>query len=110
MELGIVQIGGFDMKKKGFYPIIRHRTSNFSRLIRYGVLVALWFFVFLIIYANVGFHLRWYSDNLVSLYLLFNLQTHADTQLFWLMGILFLVVCGYALYRWHQITHTTGGD
>lgn len=95
------------MKKAGFYPIIHHQTNHISRLIRRLILVALWVFVSLIIFANIGFHLRWYSDNLVSLYLLLNLRPHADTQLFWLMGSLLIAVWGYGLYRWHRLTHTT---
>ncbi|WP_261810095.1 hypothetical protein [Levilactobacillus humaensis] len=88
------------MQKQPMDPIIRHQTSRFSRYVRGLVLTALWGFVAMIVLANISFKAGWYSDTLVSLYLLFNLKAHADDHLLALMGLLLILVPIYAGWRW----------
>lgn len=90
------------MAKEPMSPIIRRQTSWLSRWIRAIILVALWAFIGLVVVANIGFNLGWYSDTLVSLYLLFNLKAHANTGLLMIIGLLLIVIplyCGWRLYR-----------
>lgn len=92
------------MKIPNFDPIVRHQTSRASRIIRATILIALWLFVALIVFANISFTLGWYSDGLVSLYLLLNLQPHANNDIFILIGLLLLIVPAYCGWRWVQLT------
>ncbi|WP_125764780.1 hypothetical protein [Levilactobacillus mulengensis] len=92
------------MKLQNFDPVIRHKTSRTSRVIRAILLIVLWVFVALVVFANISFSLGWYSDGLVSLYLVLNLQPHANNSLLILIGILLLIVPVYCGWRWHQLT------
>ncbi|WP_143462560.1 hypothetical protein [Levilactobacillus enshiensis] len=88
------------MKKAPFDPIIRHQTSRGKRCIRFLILITLWLFVALIVVANVSFSLGLYSDTLVSLYLLLNLQPHAAHHILALIGWLLIIVPLFCGWRW----------
>jgi len=92
------------MQKKSFKPIVRHQTSQWSRFGRGIILVGLWTFVVAVLLANVSFSLGWYSDTLVSLYLLLNLRLHANDHLLVLIGLLLILVPSYCGWRWIQLT------
>ena len=96
-------------KREKFAPIIRRQTSWRSRSTRGLVLVALWGFIALVVLANIGFSLGWYSDSLVSLYLLFNLKVHGDNQLLVFIGWLIVLTPVYCGWRWHRLSHHKGG-
>lgn len=96
-------------KRTRFSPIIRRQTSWHSRSTRGLVLVALWGFIALVVLANLGFNLGWYSDSLVSLYLLFNLKLNGDHQLLFLIGCLAVLTPIYCAWRWHRLSHHQGG-
>ncbi len=83
---------------------MRHQTSRLSRVIRAIVLIALWLFVALVVFANISFTLGWYSDGLVSLYLLLNLQPHANNSILLLIGLMLLIVPVYCGWRWVHLT------
>ncbi|AYM01979.1 hypothetical protein [Levilactobacillus yiduensis] len=92
------------MKNPNFDPIVRHQTSRTSRILRAVVLIALWLFIALVVFANISFSLGWYSDGLVSLYLLLNLQPHANNAILLLIGVLLLIVPVYCGWRWTRLT------
>ncbi|KJW12696.1 hypothetical protein [Levilactobacillus spicheri] len=98
------------MEKRGnFSPIIRRHTSWHSRSFRGIILVLLWGFIALVVLANLGFSLGWYNDSLVSLYLLFNLKIHGDNQLLLFIAALIVLTPIYCGWRWHRLSHHTGG-
>lgn len=92
------------MKNPNFDPIVRHQTNRTSRILRTVILIALWLFIALVVFANISFSLGWYSDGLVSLYLLLNLQPHANNAILLLIGVLLLVVPAYCGWRWTRLT------
>ncbi|MFC6290281.1 hypothetical protein [Levilactobacillus angrenensis] len=92
------------MKNPNFDPIVRHQTSRGSRVLRAVILIALWLFIALVVFANISFSLGWYSDGLVSLYLLLNLQPHANNAILILIGVLLLIVPAYGCFRWVHLT------
>ena len=51
----------------------------------------------------------WYSDSLVSLYLLFNLKVHGDNQLLVFIGWLIVLTPVYCGWRWYRLSHDKGG-
>ncbi|QMU09035.1 hypothetical protein [Levilactobacillus suantsaii] len=81
-------------------PIIRRQTSWVSRSLRGLVLIVLWAFIVLVVVTNLGFSLGWYNDTLVSLYLLFNLQAHANSAFLWLILGLLISTPLYCIGRW----------
>ncbi|KRK88155.1 hypothetical protein FC99_GL000644 [Levilactobacillus koreensis JCM 16448] len=91
------------MKNTPFNPVIRHQTSRRSHWLRCLILVTLWLFVGLIVVANISFSLGLYSDDLVSLYLLLNLQPHAARHILMLIGWLLIVIPIFCGWRWHQL-------
>ncbi|MFC6260479.1 hypothetical protein [Levilactobacillus fujinensis] len=91
------------MKKTPFNPVIRHKTSRLSRYMRGLILIMLWLFVGLIVVANISFSLGLYSDDLVSLYLLLNLQPHAAHHILALIGWLLVIVPLYCGWRWLRL-------
>jgi hypothetical protein len=92
------------VKNPKFDPIVRHQTSRASRICRAVILIALWLFIALVVFANISFSLGWYSDGLVSLYLLLNLQPHANNAILMLIGVLLLIVPIYGGLRWAHLT------
>ena len=97
-------------KREKFSPIIRRQTSWHSRSTRGLVLVVLWGFIALVVLANLGFSLGWYSDSLVSLYLLFNLKVHGDSNLLFFIGWLIILTPIYCGWRWYHLSHPKGGQ
>jgi len=91
------------MKNTPFDPVIRHQTSRLSHWLRVLILTTLWLFVGLIIVANISFSLGLYSDDLVSLYLLLNLQPHAAHHILVLIGWLLVIVPLFCGWRWLRI-------
>lgn len=92
------------MSRNSFDPIVRHRTSRRSQIVRGIILIVLWAFVIGVVLANLSFVLGWYSDPLVSLYLLLNLKIHANDHLMLLIGLLLIVVPSYCVWRWIHLT------
>lgn len=98
------------MKKKAFNPVIRLKTSLTRRIIRQVFLLVIWSFIALVVLASLGFHLGWYSDDLVSLYLLFNLTIHSTSHLVLIMGGLLIIVVIYSIYRWRHLVRSEGTE
>ena len=97
-----------EKREDKFSPIIRRDTTWRSRGTRGVILVVLWGFIALVVLANLGFGLGWYSDSLVSLYLLFNLKVHGDIQLLLFIGILAVLTPIFCGWRWYRLSQKGG--
>ncbi len=98
MVLGAVQIGGYKMKKREEY-IVRKELGFLRKSFHFLLYLLMWLFILFIILVNVNFLLGYYSDDMVSFYLLFNLDYGLYTQLIVAMIILIVITAIYSTFR-----------
>ena len=83
--------------------VIRKRIGPVKSLAHLILFALLWLFVVAIVVINLGFITGYYSDTMVSFYLLFNLNQVLYRKILVAIAVLVIIVIVYCLIRTIQL-------